>query len=104
MYNILCILLILCFIVVGSSFTLQESFWIPRYIRRYRGHRRPFYQIPWYGRYNPFHSYFYNRFTTRYCPIGCTPSGYGYKCLDPYASCPIGAVGCCQYDYDCNQC
>ena len=28
----------------------------------------------------------------------------GFRCLDPGANCPVGAVECCQYDYDCNAC
>ena len=101
-YNYICVFLILCFIVAGSRTSISENFWFLR-TRRYNPYHHSYYPS-WYGRYNPFHTYIQKRHLRRYCPSGCVPSGSGYKCLDPLASCPIGAVGCCQYDYDCTYC
>ena len=59
------------------------------------GGNRPWYRRPYYP---------------IYCPAGCVYSGYGsnrqigFRCLDPGGNCPVGAVECCQYDYDCNAC
>lgn len=71
----------------------RSSGWGPGWWSRWWN--RPWYRRPYYP---------------SYCPAGCVYSGYGsnrqsgFRCLDPGANCPVGAVECCQYDYDCNAC